>query len=85
MNPGVATMVDGGGQHSCALRADGSIACWAKLDFDKYVDTSVAPAGTFTKVTSGSGHTCALRSDGTVACWGDNQARQCVPAVPGTP
>jgi hypothetical protein len=54
----------------CALRTDGSIACW-------YIP-GTPPSGTFKSVTTGNVHACALRDDDTVACWGG-------PGPTGTP
>ena len=61
------------GNHSCAIRADGTVACWGMNDDGQ----SIAPAGTYTDITTGgsaftSSHSCAIRTDGTVACWGSN-------------
>lgn len=61
------------GNHSCAIGADGAVACWGKND-DGQTD---APAGVYTVVATGgnaftANHSCAIRADGTVACWGSN-------------
>lgn len=55
-----------GGEHACALRADGSIACWGK---NTWGGTNV-PAGRFIDLGAGDGFTCAVEADGTVSCWG---------------
>ncbi len=59
------TSVSAGGQCSCEIRTDSTVACWAS-NTDHRAD---APTGTFTTVSAGSGHTCGIRTDNTVACW----------------
>ena len=61
-----------GGSHTCALRTDGSIACWGS----NYWGESSPPAGTFKQVVAGGSFTCALRTDGTPQCWGTNLSGQ---------
>lgn len=58
---------------SCAIRADGRIACWGQDS-----GAARAPAGAFQQVSLGYGYGCGVRVDGTVACWpsggGDGEA-----------
>ncbi|HEX2873526.1 MAG TPA: hypothetical protein VHP33_19845 [Polyangiaceae bacterium] len=67
--------------HSCAIRIDGTLACWGAgtLASDPpgwacpnatHFGQSLPPSGTFIAVAVGEKHGCAIRSDGTVACWG---------------
>ena len=72
----------GGHAHSCAIRFDGSVACWG----DNRYGQLNAPEGTFTAIAAGNGHwstngySCGVRSNGTIACWGANSnARRWVP------
>ena len=65
--------------HSCALRTDGTLACWG-LNVD---GQATPPAGTYTAVSAGAVHSCALRTDGTLACWGLNASVGVAPSVPG--
>ena len=58
--------------HSCAVRSDGTVACWGDSQFGQ----ADAPSGTFKAVAAGGSHSCAIRDDGTVACWGSNQFGQ---------
>src|SRR3990172_3871373 len=61
--PGTVAQVSAGGHHSCALRTDGTVACWGQY-------TGATPlAGTFAYVSAGSDHTCGVKTDGTIACW----------------
>ena len=68
---GKFTAVSAGGNHSCGLRADGTIVCWG---FNKYGQAD-PPDGKFTAVSAGLYHSCGLRADGTIVCWGQQLAR----------
>ncbi len=59
---------DAGNYHTCAVRTDGTVACWG---WDEYGQSS-PPSGMFTTVSAGDIHTCGIRTDGTVSCWGDS-------------
>ena len=68
--------VSAGSDHTCAVRANGSVACWGLNDYRQ----AAPPAGTgFTQVSAGSHHTCALKGDGSIVCWGDTSKRQAIP------
>ncbi len=67
--PTAFTAVSAGGDHSCALRSDGSVVCWG----DNLHGQATAPSGTFTQVSAGSWHSCGLRTDGSIVCWGQNE------------
>ena len=62
------TAIAAGGDHTCALNTDGTIACWGN-NRDGQGD---APDGQYTAITAGDEHSCALNTDGTIACWGYN-------------
>ena len=65
-----------GGFHNCAIRTDGTVACWG-LNTSAggvYYGQADPPAGMFQSVSAGLYHTCGVRADGTVACWGTNIA-----------
>ena len=61
------TQVSAKGDHTCGLRAGGSIVCWGK---DDYGQLRAQADERFTVVSAGGIHTCGLRPDGTAACWG---------------
>ena len=69
---GAFKAVTAGGSHSCAIRGDGTVACWG-YNHDGQAD---APSGTFKAVAAGGFHSCAIRSDDALACWGDDRYGQ---------
>ena len=70
--PSPFTALDGGRDHTCGLRADGTVDCWGE-NLDGQSD---APTGSYTAVSAGDEHSCAVRSDRTVTCWGENRNGQ---------
>jgi hypothetical protein len=74
-----AEQVAAGGSHTCAIRTDGTLACWGD---DSAGQLDGVPDGTFRSLSAGGAHTCAIRTDGTLACWGDDSAGQ-LDGVPG--
>ncbi|HRA33827.1 MAG TPA: RCC1 repeat-containing protein, partial [Acidimicrobiales bacterium] len=74
-----------GGDHTCALFDDGSVACWGNNASGQLGDgtttnatapVTVTGLTNVTSVTAGGSHTCATRSNNTVACWGNNASGQ---------
>jgi len=71
-----------GNRHSCALRSDGTVACWGdnasgELGLGTVETAMAAPASVpgltgVRAIEAGISHTCALLGDGTVRCWGGN-------------
>jgi alpha-tubulin suppressor-like RCC1 family protein len=72
--------VSAGGNHTCAVKADGRLFCWgvgstgqlgdgASVERWVPVQESTA-AGDWVSVTSGMSHTCAAKLNGNVFCWG---------------
>ena len=62
--------IAGGGDHSLALKSDGTVVAWGDSGFGQ---TNV-PAGlnNVTAIAGGYNHSLALKSDGTVVAWGYN-------------
>ena len=70
--------------HTCALLADGGIACFGANEHGQVGSGTTEPARSPTLVplsdaidiAAGSRHTCALRRDGSIWCWGDGSLGQ---------
>ena len=64
-SPGVLAidLADYGG---CAIRAQGTLACWG----DDTYDQASPPPGSYRDVATGTRHSCAIKSDRTLTCWG---------------
>jgi Regulator of chromosome condensation (RCC1) repeat len=63
---GTFTAVSAGEFYSCAIRTDGTLACWGY----KAHGRATPPTGTFTAVSAGPDYACAIRTDRTLTCWG---------------
>jgi Regulator of chromosome condensation (RCC1) repeat len=87
---GCVTQLALGDGHGCALKRDGTMACWGRNDHGQLgngttnaaaaavpvVDDHGMPVAGVTAITAGAAHTCALKGDRTVVCWGDDSAGQ---------
>jgi alpha-tubulin suppressor-like RCC1 family protein len=68
--------------HVCALRTDGTVACWGEnglgqLGVGAEPPVSITPItvpglASIVELAAGGSATCARRSDGEVLCWGGN-------------
>ncbi len=67
--------VSAGKEHTCGVRADGSVACWGGNQNGQ----ATPPEEAFTSVSAGYDHTCGVRADGFVACWGSDGRGQATP------
>lgn len=82
----VEVTAGGGGAHSCARKADGTVRCWGSNEFGQlghggsltFSTTPVTVLGITdaTAISAGGDFTCALVGAGGVSCWGDNSYRQ---------
>jgi len=80
-----------GTDHTCGVRADGSLWCWGRNQWDQLGVTGLtemcgAAACTtvplpvqgegWVQVAAGARHTCARKQDGSLWCWGRNNVGQ---------
>jgi alpha-tubulin suppressor-like RCC1 family protein len=75
-----------GRNHTCAVRADGTVACWGANDSGQLgigtTDPQLSPVTVSSltdpavAIAAGESHTCALVASGTVRCWGLNSNGQ---------
>ena len=70
------TAIAVGGFHNCAIRTDGTVACWGLTTGESgfHFGQSNPPAGLFQSVSAGLRHTCGVQTNGTLVCWGSNIA-----------
>jgi alpha-tubulin suppressor-like RCC1 family protein len=79
------TALAGGGAHTCALRANGTVRCWGENNQGQLGDGTTAGSrngvevtgiSTAVAISAGWEHTCAVLADGAVRCWGANALGQ---------
>ena len=73
--------IEGGGNHSLALKSDGTVWAWGDnysgelgdgTATDKLIPVQVTGLTDIISISSKSGHSLALKNDGTVWAWGHN-------------
>ncbi len=76
-----AVALSAGANHTCALKAGGSVACWGNSD--SRVEGGGAPTPVVVTgltstvaISAGDSHNCALQASGSVVCWGFNNSGQ---------
>jgi alpha-tubulin suppressor-like RCC1 family protein len=68
-NEALSSISNGRG-FACALREDGTAACWG----DNYAGKATPPPEEFAAISSGTDHACGLRkADGRAICWGSDR------------
>lgn len=87
---GVKTLA-AGGFHTCAVRGDGTVACWGLDDYGQIGDgqagdgsgrsaepvpVPVLGLDAAVQVSAGDWYSCARRAGGDVQCWGQNDQGQ---------
>lgn len=82
--------VDGGAEHTCAVRSDGLAYCWGRNPDGRIGDgtttnrsvpvfvrnSSGTAINNFTQIVAANSHTCALQGNGKERCWGGNALSQ---------
>jgi alpha-tubulin suppressor-like RCC1 family protein len=78
--------VAAGGEHSCGIRATGTLWCWGRNSYgqigngtasqDSEPPTQVGAKTDWLKVTGGGASTCAIRTNQALYCWGLNHRGQ---------
>ena len=75
-----AIAITAGSSYTCALRANGAVACWGRNDAGQLGDNTTTDrgfpllvSGLSNAVVIGAGfnHTCAILANGAARCWGD--------------
>jgi alpha-tubulin suppressor-like RCC1 family protein len=70
-----------GAARSCALKANGSVACWGDISYDssgkvaarnQLVPTLIAGLTDTAALSAGGTHNCALKAGGAIVCWGND-------------
>jgi len=56
--------ISAGGEHSCGLRRDGTVACWGNNGSGQ----ATPPGGTFTSADIGGKYSCGVLPSGRIAC-----------------
>lgn len=69
--------VSSGGNRTCAIRRDRTVACWGEgTEGNSSTPVVIAGISDATQISVGLDHACVLRSGGTVQCWGRNNHGQ---------
>ncbi|MGC4117458.1 MAG: hypothetical protein QM765_23440 [Myxococcales bacterium] len=64
---GTYVSVAAGQGYNCAIRTDGSPACWGSSS----IQASLPSGAKLVSIFAGLGSACAIRTDGTFTCWGE--------------
>jgi alpha-tubulin suppressor-like RCC1 family protein len=82
--PGLVSVASGGNS-TCAVVSDQSVACWGRnwmgslgigTEYTSVIPQIAHLNAPVTQVTVGDGHACALVVQGTLRCWGNNEVGQ---------
>lgn len=79
--------INAGGQHTCAVRIDGSAYCWGEQTLGRLGNGTAAPGVVRSpvavsglvdavRIAAGLSHVCASRTTGEVVCWGSDSSGQ---------
>jgi alpha-tubulin suppressor-like RCC1 family protein len=77
--------VSAGGDHTCAVKRDGTLCCWGSTQFGQVGNGQLTPGaapfsevtgvgGPVAQVSAGKFHTCVVTAVGSVMCWGNGSS-----------
>jgi alpha-tubulin suppressor-like RCC1 family protein len=75
--PQESEVIAAGQYHTCAVKADSTVACWGGNDYGQA--TPPPDLGPVQSLAANCHHNCAVKADATVACWGDDDRGQATP------
>jgi alpha-tubulin suppressor-like RCC1 family protein len=86
LGSGVAAVVTGGAEFSCALTSAGGVQCWGgdvsgvvgngSRGGDNLSPVAVPEISGAVAISAGESHVCVVTANGGVRCWGDNTSGQ---------
>ena len=78
--------ISAGGEHSCAVKQDGTLWCWGRNTWGEVgngtrgpgpaIPTQVGSATNWSSVAAGGATSCGIRTSGQLFCWGLNNSGQ---------
>ena len=60
--------VSAASQYVCAIKAEGTMSCWAMYGSDS-IRPQTPPPGPWAQVSTGDEHVCGVKNDGALVCW----------------
>lgn len=72
-------MVGTGSMHTCAMKVDGTIACWGHQGFGQTELPQRLYGQHILDLSVGDWHGCVVLGDHNLECWGNNQWNQSQP------
>ena len=83
--PTAQAQISAAAEHSCAIKADNTVACWGSSANNRSNPISspqgISTTTQFIAISAGNEHSCAIKAtDNTVACWGTNDDKQSNPS-----
>ncbi len=88
LGPGSTAAVATDFMHSCALKTDGSVACWGcdgqtgdGTVLNRYTPVQPVGLGAGTTAAISDNASCAIKTDNSVVCWGTGDTPHSVPGL----
>ena len=79
--PTAQAQISAADRHSCAIKANNTVACWGLDNHNQSSPTSndnINDNTRFVAISAGGEHSCGLSIDGTALCWGQNNHNQSI-------